>query len=346
MKVTIALLVYVALVGTAGAAWLRRWKGPQARPQLGLALWIALDMSIVLSIVLAAMAPVVGLQPVQDGLMSVVSACVLSLTQRYTGSGDATAHLMVAILGWGALLGITALGASVVVRAARFRRRHREGVALLGQYRPELGAWVINHAKPLVYCVGGRRRGVVLTTGAIVALDPDELSAVLAHERAHLRQRHMQLVILADGLRCGLGWIPGVRAASDEIAELVELCADDAARQATDGRTVASALLTLAAGPMPLGALGASTGVTRARLSRLLDPPAAPRQPVVAVSGAILSSLAVPVAIAVLPAVLGVNADYCPAEGYLTAQAIRPVHFDDADASDSARGTAFAGRQV
>lgn len=321
MKVTVALLLYVAFVGSLGAAWLRRWDTPRlVFPRLGLALWIALDLSIVLSLALAAMAPIVGAQPIRDGLASLVSACVLPLTQAFAGTGDATAHLAVAVIGWLALAGLTILVVRGVLRAARFRRWHGEGVALLGRYSPELGAWVIEHAEPLVYCVSGKRRGIVVTTGTLDVLTSRELTAVLAHERAHLRERHIHLVVFAEGLTRSLGWIPGVRAASEEVAELVELCADDAARRVTDGRTVARALLALAARPVLRGALGASNGLTKTRLARLLDNGEAPWRSRLAAGGTIVAGLAAPVVIALLPAALGVNADYCPSGVSIAAQ--------------------------
>ena len=322
MRVTAALLLYVAFIGTIGASWLRRWDAPRmAFPRLGVVLWIALDLSVVLSLAFAAMAPVVGTQPIRDGLVSLLSACVLSLTQSYAGTGDATAHLGVAITGWLALSALTVLVAVGVIRAARFRRRHGEGVALLGRYSPELGAWIIEHTEPLAYCVSGKRRGIVVTSGALDVLDSRELAAVLAHETAHLRERHMQLVVFAEGLTRSLGWIPGVRAASEEFADLVELCADDAARRATDGRTVARALLALAAKPVPRGALGASASLTKVRLARLLDRPTkATLRSRLAPGGIVTAGLMAPVAIALLPAAFGLNADYCPADLAVTAQ--------------------------
>ena len=43
--------------------------------------------------------------------------------------------------------------------------------------------------RPLAYCLPGRNRRVVVTDGTVARLSDDELRAVLAHERAHLRAR-------------------------------------------------------------------------------------------------------------------------------------------------------------
>jgi hypothetical protein len=43
---------------------------------------------------------------------------------------------------------------------------------------------------PRRYCVPSLRHRVVLTTGAVAALEPRQLRAVIAHERAHLWGRH------------------------------------------------------------------------------------------------------------------------------------------------------------
>ncbi len=64
--------------------------------------------------------------------------------------------------------------------------------AILAGTRPEpsLGAAILDSDRPAAFCLPGRRRSVVVTTAALAALSGDELAAVLAHERAHLRGRH------------------------------------------------------------------------------------------------------------------------------------------------------------
>ena len=111
-----------------------------------------------------------------------------------------------------------------------------------------------------------------LTTGAVQALDPGQLDAVLAHERAHLTGRHHRLVAMARIGRRVLPFLPLMQDAEEQVARLVELHADDAATQARDPRLLATALVVLAtpASPAPALAPGATDSVQR--IHRLLGP--------------------------------------------------------------------------
>jgi Zn-dependent protease with chaperone function len=82
----------------------------------------------------------------------------------------------------------------------RRRRRQRHGVQLIAHRHASSGALVVPHDSALVYCLPGKRGQVVLTSGAIDALDEAELTAVLAHERAHLRMRHDTVLAAASAL--------------------------------------------------------------------------------------------------------------------------------------------------
>ena len=62
---------------------------------------------------------------------------------------------------------------------------------------------------------------------------------------------------------------------SREVARLAELRADDAAARRSGRVTLVAALLAMGTGSaVPTAALGATGGVTAARVQRLLDPPA------------------------------------------------------------------------
>lgn len=68
----------------------------------------------------------------------------------------------------------------------------------------------MEHLEPAAYCVAGRYPTVILTTGALRALDPDQLDAVLAHERAHLAGHHHRLLALTPAMvALALGRVPG-----------------------------------------------------------------------------------------------------------------------------------------
>jgi Zn-dependent protease with chaperone function len=130
----------------------------------------------------------------------------------------------------------------------------------------------VEHSQPAAYCVAGRQPTVILTTGAIQALDPGQLDAVLAHERAHLTGRHHRLVAMARIGREVLPFLPLMRDAEEQVARLVELHADDAAARSRDPRLLATALVVLAAAPSPAPALAAGATDSLQRIHRLLGP--------------------------------------------------------------------------
>ena len=113
---------------------------------------------------------------------------------------------------------------------------------------------------------------MILTTGAVRALDPGQLAAVLAHERAHLAGRHHRLLALARIGRGVLPFVPLMRDAEEQVARLVELHADDAATRTRDPRLLATALVVLAAAGSPAPALAAGSADSVQRIHRLLGP--------------------------------------------------------------------------
>jgi Zn-dependent protease with chaperone function len=98
------------------------------------------------------------------------------------------------------------------------------------------------------------------------------LSAVLAHERAHLAGRHHRVLALARIGRLVLPFLPLMRDADAQVARLVEMHADDAAARTNDARSLASALVVLATGTSPAPALAASATDSVQRIHRLLRP--------------------------------------------------------------------------
>src|SRR6266568_1911661 len=114
----------------------------------------------------------------------------------------------------GAVLARTAVTATTHLRAVgRQALRHAQTARLAGHPEPALGAVLLDHPQPAAYCVAGRHPTVVLTTGALQALDPAQLDAVLAHERAHLAGHHHALLAIARIGRQVLPFLPLMRAA-------------------------------------------------------------------------------------------------------------------------------------
>jgi len=123
-----------------------------------------------------------------------------------------------------------------------------------------------------VYCVPGRS-WIVVTTGALTCLDDGQLDAVLAHERAHLSERHHVVLRLAAALENAFPAVRFFGVAARQITYLVEVAADDAAVRRAPRLTVAAALLAVAAAGVPAGTLGVGGSAAAQRIRRLIDPP-------------------------------------------------------------------------
>ena len=152
---------------------------------------------------------------------------------------------------------------------------------------------VIQHAKPTAFAVADRRWGIVVSTALVNVLNAEELRAVLAHETAHLRQRHHLVVGVLHGVFAPLRWIPLVAAISVAIPQYLEMAADNAARQQSSTDVMASALLKIGEGSGPAvdQALGGGVALHVAgveRIQHLIAPPNA--------SGGIVSMIGMVVA--------------------------------------------------
>ncbi|NHA01284.1 M56 family metallopeptidase [Nocardioides sp. W3-2-3] len=97
---------------------------------------------------------------------------------------------------------------------------------LVGRTGVVPGALVLDHDEPYAFCIGGRRHRVVVTEGLLATLDQRELEAVLAHESAHLHQRHHLALMLSRTLFGTLSpFFPAFGRAMSEVRLLAEfLC--------------------------------------------------------------------------------------------------------------------------
>ena len=167
-------------------------------------------------------------------------------------------------------------------RASIKTRAHGQAARITGHPVGDAdAAFVLDATQPAVYCVPGRPPTIVLTTGALAVLDPGQLTAVLAHERAHLAGRHHLLLAVTRSLAAAVPAVPLFARGSGEVARLAEMRADDVAARRAGGeqgrRTLLTALLAMGAGmataQAPATWLPATGGVVAARVRRLADPP-------------------------------------------------------------------------
>lgn len=131
-------------------------------------------------------------------------------------------------------------------RASRSRHAAR---ALLHGARPQrlygYDVSLVEAEHPFALAFPARHGGIVLSTAAVRSLDADELAAVLAHESAHLHQRHHLISAAVESVAAYLRWVPLVRAATDALPHHLEIAADDRARRSAGTPALVAALLKL-----------------------------------------------------------------------------------------------------
>ncbi len=272
MTIAAVLTAYAICVGTLGSRMLGRARWTARAPLLAVVTYLAAGWSVLAALGLAGLALAVHATALGGGLSHLIGACVLRLRAAYGTPGGAT----VAALGLtmaGAVAARTGFTAATHLRAARRQALlHAQTARLVGHPEPGLGAVLVEHSQPVAYCVSGRHPTVILSTGALHALDAGQLTAVLAHERAHIGSRHQLLLGLARIGRLVLPFLPLMRDAEAQVARLVEMHADDAAVRASDPRSLATALVILATGASPAPALAAAATDSVQRIRRLLGP--------------------------------------------------------------------------
>jgi Zn-dependent protease with chaperone function len=314
MTIAAVLTAYAVCVGTLGSRVLGRARWPARAPLLAVITYLAAGWSVVAAIGLAGLTLSVHATALGGGLSHLIGACVLRLRAAYGTPGGATvAGLGLAVAG--AVAARTGLTAMTHLRSARRQALlHAQAARLIGHPEPALGAVLVDHSQPVAYCVSGRHPTVILSTGALNALDAAELTAVLAHERAHISSWHHQLLALARIGRLVLPFLPLMRDADAQVARLVEMHADDAAARVSDPRSLATALVVLATGTSPAPALGAAATDSVLRIRRLLGP----REPLCGAHRQLLRATAAglalaPVLLALVPAVVALALGRIPA---------------------------------
>jgi Zn-dependent protease with chaperone function len=110
------------------------------------------------------------------------------------------------------------------------------------------GVECITSVAPTAFCAGSLRPRVYVTDSLVELLNPPELAAVIAHERAHARRRdplQRSLLAAVSELLFSPPWVLWLRNRHHERAEI---SADRAAARLVGPSAVADALTTLARG--------------------------------------------------------------------------------------------------
>jgi Zn-dependent protease with chaperone function len=303
----VSLAVLAALLAWPVPALLARARWPRRDPLVALVCWQAIGLAGGLSMIGALL--VHGLAPWGHSLPE---AAWSVLTLHPAGDPIRGDHWVTLTLA--AVLAIELVGVLLLswVRTAQTRRRHRELLELVVQPSAELpDTRLLEHPAPVAFCIPGARPLLVLSSGMVAELDGDQLAAVVAHERAHLREHHHLLLLPFVAWEAALPVLPAAARAHAAVRELVEMRADDVALASLSGavprRTLAQAIVAAAGGAggagVPSGALAVTGGATGARVVRLLEPPSP--LPATARWAALVSAgllLLLPTALLLLPA--------------------------------------------
>lgn len=249
-----ALVVYAVVIGYGGPAGLRRAAWPLRAPRLGAAAVVAAAWSVPVALVLAGVTVFLPASGLTIDLGHLIGACLTRLHAAYgtpAGAGLATAGQVLTV---GLLLRGVWTGARFVRRRRADRRRHLLLVRWSGAPAPELRAVVLEQPGAAAFAVGGAQHTVVVTRGIVDLLSGAELSAVLAHEHAHLAARHHRWLTAAAFVAQALPLVPLLRDAPAHVGRLLEMDADELAAAQHEPRVIASALVTVAASALGAGA--------------------------------------------------------------------------------------------
>jgi Zn-dependent protease with chaperone function len=262
-------LVALILVGPV-PAMLARASWPLRAPRAAIVLWQAIALAGVLSAFSAGLAIASRLfVPGPDGRPTA------TVTSELEVLGWPLWTLYVVVFALTLVVGVRLAVAVIQVAIATRRRRahHRMLVDLLGidhDSAPRAsGLRILDIPQPLAYCLPGVRSRVVVSEGTLTTLSDGEMSAILSHERAHLRARHDLVLEMFTAVHAAFPRFVRSGSALDAVRLLIELLADDAAVRTAGPTPLARALVACASGHTPSGALAAGGPTTVLRVRRL-----------------------------------------------------------------------------
>jgi Zn-dependent protease with chaperone function len=273
----VSLAVLAALLAWPVPALLARARWTRRDPLVALVCWQAIGLAGGLSMIGALL--IHGLAPWGHSLPAAAWSLLTLHPATDPIRGDHWVTLTLA-----AVLAVELVGVLLLswVSTTRTRRRHRALLEVVVRPSAELpDTRLLEHPAPVAFCIPGARPLLVLSSGMVAELDEDQVAAVVAHERAHLKERHHLLLLPFVAWKAALPVLPAAARAHAAVRELVEMRADDVALTTLSGpvprRTLARAIVAAAAGTggagVPDGALAVTGGTTAARVMRLLEPP-------------------------------------------------------------------------
>ncbi|WP_072691087.1 M56 family metallopeptidase [Rhodococcus marinonascens] len=274
MHATAALVFGVLALVLAGPvpALLSRARWPHRAPRAALVLWQAIALAAVLSAFGSGLAIASQLLvPGPDGRPTTAPV------EEIDALGLPLWVLYMVVLALTLMVGAKLIFAvvQVGVRTRRRRARHRTLVDLLDRCdttsplarAPDLR--VLDVTEPIAYCLPGLRQRVVLSQGTFAKLEDVEITAILTHERSHLRARHDLVLEAFTAVNAAFPNVVRSKSALGSVQLLVEMLADDSAVRATGRTALARALVACSGSLAPKGAMAAGGPDTLLRVQRL-----------------------------------------------------------------------------
>lgn len=274
--------------------WLKQAQWPSRAPGAALILWQALGISGGLALVTAPLTW--GLQPFGPGIIS-------ALTELWSVFQTQGPEAVVEDERWHPL-GLAAITLGLLLfahlalvllhtayRTFRQRKKHREFVEILSATLQEDQHGLVDGATgtgktrvlpvehPLAYCLPAINQPLtIVSRGLLNELTTPQLSAVLAHESAHLIQRHDLLRLAFQAWHKAAPWFPATGVAVTEVTELTEIMADEYALRTHKRDDLMTALAhTVEATDSPAQSTNSNdeapdADVNSRRIKRLLNP--------------------------------------------------------------------------
>ncbi|MFJ4655057.1 M48 family metalloprotease [Nocardia sp. NPDC088792] len=273
MDVTAPVFAGLALL-LAGPvpALLSRSKWPYRSPRAALVLWQAIALAAVLSAFGSGLAIASRLLvPGDDGRPTTTPSAEIDAVGLPFWLAYVAVFALTLLIGARLIWSVIRVG----IHTRRRRAHHRMLVDLLDQsgvQRKSADIRVLAATEPIAYCLPGLRRRVVLSQGTVTNLSDEELTAIVSHERSHLRARHDLVLEAFTAAHEAFPRVVRSKSALDSVKLLIELLADDSAVKVTGPTPLARALVACSNSTAPQGAMAVGGPTTLIRIQRLAGP--------------------------------------------------------------------------
>lgn len=244
----------------------------KALPSVAAAIWLATLLMRALFATLAAVS-LLAMLPGTSPFNALADWCwntTLPLVASHVGVSGAL------IVQAAMILPLILLSSWALTRAAQIAQSHRSVRRTLSNGSlgsGPSGSVIVGGAHVIVAAAGLFRPEVVLSAGAIMRLDDEELNAGIAHEHGHIARRHRWWLAFAEVCRSVARLIPGTNHAMKQFRFHLERDADQwAVARTRDPLALASAICKTGSASLGGAALALNGTGAEDRVDELLAP--------------------------------------------------------------------------